>query len=363
MIQRRRRQYGYAYRVRWYDEAGQERSKTFRAKADAEAWDAKVTLAKRTGEIRSLDAGRQTLEQLVEDWWTIEAPAKARNTQKTYASIWNNHLCPELGQVQIRNLTPKRIGAVRSELLAEGVGAPTLRKGLSFLQMVLEWAVENQELRTNPARPVKKPPAKRQHVVRVVPPATVEKLRAHLLAHDRVRDAALVCLLAYAGPRPDEALALPWSALRDATIAVGKQKTDRPPRALKLPAPLRADLVAWRVKLGKVDPDAPMFPAADGGYFTEATYRNWRKRVFQPATKACKLELRRPYDLRHTCASLMLHAGEDILTIARQLGHSPTMTLNVYGHLIAELEDQPRTSVEQMIRAAREKGSRMAAES
>lgn len=228
--------------------------------------------------------------------------------------------------------------------------------------------MQEGEISTNPVRVVRKPAAPRTHVVRVVAPTDVERLREHFLGRKRPRDAALISLLAYAGPRPDEALALTWSSLRERTIVVDHQKTARRPRTLRLPAPLRADLVELRVSLGKVSPESPMFPAADGEFFSEATYRNWRRRVFQPAAVAVGLarhrgedesrepwELTRPYDLRHTAVSLMIHAGRSIIQIADQMGHSPTMTLNVYGHLIDELEDGDRRPVDDLIREARER--------
>ena len=44
--------------------------------------------------------------------------------------------------------------------------------------------------------------------------------------------------------------------------------------------------------------------------------------------------------LRHTHASTLIAAGLDILTISRRLGHGrPSVTLDVYGHLIERGED------------------------
>jgi integrase len=41
------------------------------------------------------------------------------------------------------------------------------------------------------------------------------------------------------------------------------------------------------------------------------------------------------HDLRHTYASIMIEQGENIKYIQTQLGHSsPTVTLNVYAHLM-----------------------------
>ena len=42
-----------------------------------------------------------------------------------------------------------------------------------------------------------------------------------------------------------------------------------------------------------------------------------------------------------------------MIYVARQLGHSATLTLTTYGHVIDELSDQPCIAAEDAIRAAR----------
>jgi hypothetical protein len=44
-----------------------------------------------------------------------------------------------------------------------------------------------------------------------------------------------------------------------------------------------------------------------------------------------------------------------IVDLASQLGHSPTMTLNTYGHVIRELREAPRLSATEQIQLARER--------
>jgi integrase len=61
----------------------------------------------------------------------------------------------------------------------------------------------------------------------------------------------------------------------------------------------------------------------------------------------------RPYDLRHSFASLLLHEGRSVIYVARQLGHDARLTLTRYGHVIDELEDAPRLEAEAAIANAR----------
>jgi integrase len=64
----------------------------------------------------------------------------------------------------------------------------------------------------------------------------------------------------------------------------------------------------------------------------------------------------RPYDLRHSFASLLLHEGRSVIYVARQLGHDARLTLTRYGHVIDELEDTRRIEAEAEIASARRAG-------
>jgi integrase len=61
-------------------------------------------------------------------------------------------------------------------------------------------------------------------------------------------------------------------------------------------------------------------PGLGGGPWGKTTYDNWRKRAFDRACKAIGLCGARPYDLRHSFASLLLHEGRSVTSVARQLG-------------------------------------------
>ena len=52
-------------------------------------------------------------------------------------------------------------------------------------------------------------------------------------------------------------------------------------------------------------------------------------------------------------APLLLHEGRSVIYVARQLGHDARLTLTRYGHVIDELEEQPRITAESAIADAR----------
>jgi hypothetical protein len=76
--------------------------------------------------------------------------------------------------------------------------------------------------------------------------------------------------------------------------------------------------------------------------------------VYVPAAAAAGVETPRPYDLRHSFASLLIHEGQhSIVDIAAQLGHDATMTLSTYAHVVAELRDAPKAGADEQISIAR----------
>ena len=145
--------------------------------------------------------------------------------------------------------------------------------------------------------------------------------------------------MAYAGLRPSEAAALCWRHIGKRTILVeqsadgsGGAKSTKTGsiRTVALLAPLAYDLAAWRTTgASEPDADAPIVPRADGTTFTATGYRYRRRHRFDPAVDRAGLPITRPYDLRHSYASLMIQAGYSPVEPA-ELGHAPTLTRDTY---------------------------------
>src|SRR3954462_769168 len=363
----RRRRDGSTYavwRVRWYDETSAERSKTFDRAADAKAFEAKIRTLKRTGALADIDAGRETLAEFVEEWWTVYAgPNLERATLRAYASFWNSHALPRLGHLQLRELTPQTIARFRADLEAAGVGIEAIRKTMTMLQGVLQRAVEWGRVPTNAVKITRKPPKPHRPAVQAIPPTLIEVMRARLLEQDKLRDATLLALLAYAGLRPQEALALEWRHVRERTLLVERALSDgqlkalknrRQPRTVELLAPLREDLAAWRAAQSGPPATAPVFPSHAGTFWRASDWRNWRKRSYKPVAEAVGISGARPYDLRHAFTSLLIYEGRlSVVDIAAQLGHNPTVCLDTYAHVMAEKRGREPVSAEAEIGAAR----------
>lgn len=226
--------------------------------------------------------------------------------------------------------------------------------------MILQRAAEDGELDANPValvRPVVKNPTE---AVQPLAPATVELVRSRL----ELRDRTLVSVLAYAGLRPGEAFALRWQdiGLRTITVqravdGIGGVKRTKTGNVMpvKLLAPLADDLKSWKRANPGARPGALVFPIGpDKVVASKTAMDNWRARQWTDALERAGVEYQRPYDLRHSFASLLLAAGHTIHYVSEQLRNSPKLVLSTYGHVIAEFEGQPNLDPEATILAARD---------
>ena len=377
--------------VRWR-ENGSNRGRRFTLKRDAEAWEAEVKRRRQLGPLAlaQLTTRGPTLSEWIADRWAPEhGVTLEQSTRERYADVYRLHVEPWLGDVPIGDVSVSRLRSWQAQRTAAGVGAATLHKARTLLSSVLRHAAESEAIPANPVALVRAPRTEHRDAVEPLAPVTVESIRTTLaepmvvrvparMRHgvrvsaydvpderDRLscmRDAAVVSILAYAGLRPGELRALRWGDVRRATLTV--ERAARPDgtvkatktherRAVRLLAPLAADLAALRLASGRPT-DETLLLDRDGEPWTKIDWQVWRARRWNRACQLAGLPRSpRPYDLRHSFASLLLAEGRSVHYVARQLGHSPALTLSTYGHLFAEYEHSDRIDAEQEIAAAR----------
>ncbi|MCK9249003.1 MAG: site-specific integrase [Solirubrobacteraceae bacterium] len=383
---------GRRYLVRWR-ENGKQRSRTFVRAADAEAWDLEVRRRQQLGPlaVTQLTGTAPTLNEYTADVWVPQhAAALAPRTQKTYAALLKARIIPTFGTTPLNRITSADVRAWQAQQTRDNAGPTAIRRARMLLGAILQHALENEVVTTNPVAIVKPPRKPRTKTVRPLAPSTVEALRqvvaqpmpvrvpegkrkgARRAAYDMpdkrdritmARDATLVAVLAYAGLRPGEALALRWEHVRDKTLLIedgtdgeGKVKATKTEhvRTVRLLGPLAADLKAWRLTAGRPPARALVFPRPDDGAWTTIDWNNWRDRTWTAACERADLDpVPRPYDLRHSFASLLLAEGRSVHYVARQLGHGPELTLRTYGHVMDEFEDAATIDADAEIRKAR----------
>jgi integrase len=176
-----------------------------------------------------------------------------------------------------------------------------------------------------------------------VDPFTPEE-QALIISKMRPGENALAQFFLWTGLRTSEATALNWSDIdfvagvvrvrramtREAKGVAEYPKTDAGRRDVKMLEPARAALLDQKKRTFMAELDGPVFVNPTTRERYSGSQQIWK--VWQTALKHAGVRYRRPYQTRHTYASMMLSAGENPMWVAKQMGHADwTMIARVYG--------------------------------
>jgi site-specific recombinase XerD len=163
------------------------------------------------------------------DFWRLYVETRLEtSTRRKYRCLWNVHINRRLGAMELRQITPLVLSEFVLELEEAGAGAATIRSCLGLLQSMFARAVEWDRASVNVVKLIAKPRVRRKRTIKPLRPIDVEALRRQMLLNSDhgLRDATLVSVLAYAGLRPEEALALEYQHVCKTTILVEQKWID-----------------------------------------------------------------------------------------------------------------------------------------
>jgi integrase len=371
-VEKRRRNGRVTYRARWRDPSGKERNKTFTRKLDADRFLLSIEDAKLRGAYVDPAAGRVPFGPWAERWYASTAALRP-STRRDYRKSLDLEVLPCFRDLSLAAIDTLMVKEWLAALAAGGLGPKRCGKALQVLSQVLASAVEGGRLARNVAAEVRKPKAQRREM-HFLDAVQVERLAEAI----RGPYGALILFAAYTGLRPCELTALRVGRVDllagtarvceaapevDGRLEWGGVKTHEA-RTVRLQA-VRAELAA-HLATRPHDADALAFVAPRGG---PLRFSKWTDNYFKraiPDANARILAATRPgerpallpetlrvYDLRHTCASLLIAEGASIKAVQAQLGHkAASMTLHLYGHLfpdeterLAERMAQARSAV------------------
>ncbi len=125
---------------------------------------------------------------------------------------------------------------------------------------------------------------------------------------------------------------------------LGATKTDGSAREILMSGPVYDALIEQRKVTGHLE---FVFCNSAG---KPLCHRNVTKRVWYPILRHLGLRKRRPYQSRHTAATLWLASGENAEWVARQLGHTTTeMLFRRYSRFIPNLTRQDGSAFERLL--------------
>jgi integrase len=105
-----------------------------------------------------------------------------------------------------------------------------------------------------------------------------------------------------------------------------------------------------RLKLGALWQQHDLVFCSETG--TPLSIPNITYRYFRPLLTKAELPRIRLYDLRHTCATLLLIAEENPKVVSERLGHSTiVLTLDTYSHVLPTMQEKATARLENLLYA------------
>ncbi|MER6190314.1 tyrosine-type recombinase/integrase [Streptomyces cyaneofuscatus] len=362
------------------------RDRSFDVLEDAKAWLRRAATDEERGEFVDPRDGSITLADYIATHW---APGRggAPKTQDSQERRWRLHIVPHLGQLPLRSIAATDLRAFITKLESTVSSVDYQRGILSELSSILEAAVDDKRLARNPmhAKSVRWPKSPRERRD-AWPMGTALRVRDAISERNRI---AVVVGLG-CGLRQGEVFGLSPEDIdydrgmlhvrRQVQAIHGRLYFALPKgkkiRTVDLPPSVAEELKRHIEAFPPVEVELP-WGKPEGGrkkFFLLLTTRfgnavavnTWNTYTWKPAlAKAGIIPPRAegakawqwaaaPKDgfhvLRHTYASIMLEAGESVVTLARWLGHSsPAITLGYYAHFMPEAGSKGRGTIDGLL--------------
>jgi len=280
----------------------------------------------------------------IEDWFAHSLPSWRKSHAATVRSSIDTHMRPFFGDTPVGELTKADLLQFRAEVAQckgrgenETLSAKTVNRIMQTLSQALGEAGEQYGF-TNPAERIKR---LKQRRIDVQPFSLAETRQILAAVREDFRPYMIVRFLT--GMRTGELHGLQWryvdferrQILVRETVVRGEveyTKTDGSQREIAMSEPVHAALLEQRRRTG----EHPFVFCTGNG--TPLDNDNVTTRLWYPLLRHLGLAPRRPYQTRHTCATLWLAAGENPEWVARQLGHvDTTMLFKTYSRFIPNL--------------------------
>ena len=283
---------------------------------------------------------------------TCERNELERSTLKAYRSHTGIHIEPKIGTLLLAEVSRGDVRDFMDELIDDGTSLALVKKIMVSLRAILSEAVEREWASHNVAADIKVKRSSRRDGKRTEIPTKAEIRKIIENAPETHRVMFITAI--FTGMRISELRGLTWSAVdfdrsvikvcqrADEYCQIGLPKSRAGTREIPMAPMVIETLNDWK---GSV-PESRIglvFPNSVGKV---QNYSNIYNRVFKPmlTKEGIVDEKGEPkfgiHGLRHAAASLFIEQGWNPKKIQTLLGHaSITMTMDVYGHLFENAEE------------------------
>ncbi len=337
---------------------------------------AKLEQAKPTANVTLISQAVSTMDQsakatplfkeFAETWYAEKSVEWRASHKKTIREILDNRLNPRFGEMMVGNITKADILSFRADLAKAParnktnlLSNPRINKILNPLRQILCEAADRFDFRM-PFQNIKQLRVKRTDVE----PFSLDEVKK-IIDTVRLDFKQYMTVRFFTGMRTGEVHGLKWKyvdferrlILVRETVVDGEEtytKTDGSQREIQM-SQLVYDALKEQEKSTRTISEF-VFCNREG---LPLDYRNVTNRVWKPLLRHLGLKVRRPYQCRHTAATLWLGAGENPEWIARQLGHTTTeMLFRVYSRYVPNLTRRDGSAFERLLTSTMGGGER-----
>jgi integrase len=292
-----------------------------------------------------------------EEWFLENEISWKRSYRATLRLTINKYLNPNFGQKEVGHITKGDILKFRSTLakvqngIKEGLSPDRINHIMTPLRMILNEAADRSHFSTPYVgiKPLKVPKSD-------IDPFSLDEITL-FLSHVRADFRNYYTVRFFTGLRTAEIDGLLWKyvdlekglILVRETLVNGYFETTKTPESIRditMSRPVYEALKAQFKLTGSLS-SGLVFCSKEG---LPLDRRNVMNRVWYPTLRRLGLKRRKPYQTRHTTATLWLAAGENPEWIAKQMGHSNTrMLFTVYSRFIPNLTRTDGSAFERLI--------------
>lgn len=301
-------------------------------------------------------SGIPLFEEFVWRWFEENTPRWKRSMRNTAKGNLNHHLIPRFGAVRVDQIKKGDILLFRAELTklhgqeGRSLSADRINHVMTTLRMLLNEAADRFSF-SSPwpgIKPLKIPRTEAD-------PFTLDEVR-YFLENVRKDFRNYYTIRFFTGLRTGEIDGLQWKyvdferrliTVRETVVEgeVDTPKTQSSYRNIQMSTLVYEALKAQRQVTGELG--GFVFCSRTG---QTLSHRNITQRIWYPTLARLGLKKRRPYQTRHTAATLWLAAGENPEWIARQLGHANTkMLFEIYSRYVPNLTRQDGSAFERLL--------------
>jgi integrase len=360
---------GLRWKARIQGSDGKEHAKSFARKEDAERYETTTAADVHRGTWLDPDAGKVTLRDYAEGWLSIRDLAPS--TREALEMRLRKHVYPVLGHRTLAQLSANP-ELIQAWLAGLGISSSYAKVVFTTLSAILSSAVSSRKIASSPCRDrnaVQRPKAASRPVV-PWSAAQVAAVRTALPEQWQI----LVDLGSGLGLRQGEIFGLAVSDVDFLRRVVHVRRQVRiirsrlvfaPPKGNKLRDvplpesvalalaghlehhPARPVTLPWEEPGGSPETAELIMTSVTGKAINRNTFNTYG---WKPVLAAAGIPAGRAngcHALRHYFASTLLHHGVGIKAVSDYLGHSsPTITLDIYAHVMPAAHDQMRAVID-----------------